>query len=88
MNTSDSLDLVYPPYQNEPFSTSGYSSEQLYTSLEVNGIFNFNFDVLGIGQEISGVDSASQNIDAFVKNLPYTAFYDAGQAYHCHGVQP
>ena len=43
---------------------------------------NVNFDVLGIANAISGSISAHQNRDAFVKNVAYTAFYNARQRYH------
>lgn len=39
-------------------------------------------DALGIAKYISGSISASQNRDAFVKNLAYTAFYNAGSRYN------
>lgn len=42
----------------------------------------FDFDVLGIAEAIAGAVSSSENRDAFVKNLAYTAFYQAGSQYN------
>lgn len=43
---------------------------------------NFEFDVLGIASAIAGAISSSENRDAFVKNLSYTAFYGAQSRYN------
>lgn len=61
------------------FSSSRFELDK-HSSREVS--INFDFDILGIANTIAGAISSSENRDAFVKNLSYTAFYSAGSRFN------
>lgn len=68
---------------HSPAKASTTASSRALKHLSSRQVFvNFDFDVLGIAQAISGTVSVAMNRKAFVKNLAYTAYYKAGAKYN------